>query len=403
MNEVIDDTMNEVTEDALYKGFSCPIEPLDESLLVLVATQYARSVIELFLDRFGASLPDSSIGVTALMKKVIYTTSEFEIIWSAALGRCYKAVKSGDTSLSTQVAAEFLLHSAAKGAIGDWEVRMAKPCVLLWDCWLLPACDYLAVRSTGDTALIQTKTEGSERQIIFHRDAGNGLRWYSDQAERLPSISTNRAAVVLLPQRAINPENHNDCGFPLVSEITTRIYESFVQAFAHLKEYAPSYYTWVARILRWIVVVRAGAQKYPRSGSQEGLCGMVCISDSQDILSLGEMLVHETTHNYCYLAGRLGFLTDRLNEQLYYSPFLNAMRPLEAILVTYHAYANVYFYYRSYLNTAPDSRDICVERMKVILEDLKAIEGPIVKNCDQLTPIGAALTEPLIRELRDEY
>jgi HEXXH motif-containing protein len=130
---------------------------------------------------------------------------------------------------------------------------------------------------------------------------------------------------------------------------------------------------------------------------------MVCISDCQDIFLLGEMLVHEATHNYCSLASRLGSLTDCLHKELYHSPFLNAMRPLDAILVTYHAYANVYSFYRSCLGAAPDSRDVCVERMQVILGDLRVIEDSIIKNRDRLTPIGAALIDPLIRELRNEH
>ena len=45
-----------LSEDTLFQGFSCPTEAFHESSLHLVAVQYARVVLEVFVGSFEAEL-----------------------------------------------------------------------------------------------------------------------------------------------------------------------------------------------------------------------------------------------------------------------------------------------------------------------------------------------------------
>lgn len=391
--------MKEITEEELYRGFSSPIETLDESFMLSLAGEYATSVVELFLDSFKDSLPRVSSGVVELLEGLAAAGPEFEAIWSPAVGRCLNAIRAADDALARRAAAEFLLHAGANGVVGDWEIQLAKPYVFLWDAWKLPESDFLAVKHDGKGVQILTRNQGEERRVVFRPDDGE-LRWRSDEAELLPHVNTGRGTVVFLPRRAINPENYDDFGFPLIPEITPRQFEPFAKAFALLKERLPSFHEWVARVLRQVVIVQAGPHKYLLSGSDEGMFAVVYISDSPDILSLAEMLVHEASHQYFYLVTRLGPPHDPSSEQMFYSPFVNSMRHLDRILMAYHAFGNVYVFYRSYLGLDEEAREVCLKRMGRTLEDLKSVEGHI-RDSSELTPIGSALAEPLLRELRD--
>lgn len=394
--------MTATAEDALYRGISNPAEPLDDSLLFSVAIQFASAATDLFLDSFGRALRGNASGIAEIIEKINNDGPDFEMIWSPALGRCISAVKKEDEALARQVAVEYLTHACAQGVKGEWEVKLKRPAVFLWGSRLIPACDYVKVQSSGDSAYIYTRLDGRAAEFRISRLHGDGAAWTSEEADELPHISTaSNSAVIFLPKCAINPDSYDAFGFPLLPDITLEQFQPLSTMFDLMKENLPAYYRWFSRILRRVVLVQTGPQKYLRSGSEEGLCGMVYISDSKDVLSLGEMLVHEASHNYFYLITRLGEPVIH-SQEMYYSPFVNSMRSLERILLGYHAFANVYLYYKACMQVFPDQRDVCLERMKMTLEDVKSVEVHL-KESDKLTSIGQGLAEPLMRELRNEH
>jgi hypothetical protein len=310
-------------------------------------------------------------------------------------------VKKNNKALAPQVAVEYLTHACAHGVAGEWEAKLERPSVFLWGNRLIPSCDYIKVHSNGDSAHIRTELDGRAAEFKISRSNGDGDVWISEEADELPHIVTGpNTAVVFLPKRAINPDSYDAFGFPLLHDITSEEFQPLLTMFDLMKVNLPAHHRWFSRILRRVVLVQTGPQKYLRSGSEEGLCGMVYISDSRDILSLGEMLVHEATHNYFYLITRLGPPVI-YTEEMYYSPFVNSMRSLERILLGYHAFANVYLYYKECMRVFPDKHDVCIERMKMTLEDVKSVESHI-RESDKLTDIGRGLAEPLIQELRNE-
>lgn len=388
------------SEDALYRGLSTPTEPLNEPMFFSVAVDFASAATELFLDSFERTLRDGASGIVETIGR-LGDGADFEMIWSPALGRCLSAVKKGDESLARQVAVEYLTHACANGATGEWEAKLPSPSIFLWGSCLIPACDYIKVKSSGDSAHVYTTLDGRAAEFRIKRSPGEAALWSSEEAVELPYIPTGyNSAIVFLPKRAINPENYDSFGFPLVPDVTPEQFQHLRAMFDLTQEYLPGYNRWFSRILRRVVIVQTGPQKYLRSGSEEGLCGMVYISDSEDLLSLGEMLVHEATHHYFYLITRLGEVVIH-SKEMFYSPFVNNMRSLERILLGYHAFANVYLYYKNCMRLFPDKRDVCLQRMAMTLEDVKYVEK-IIKESDKLTPIGQAIAEPLIRELRDE-
>lgn len=386
-------------EEQLYAGFSWPGKSLDETFFAGVVEQYASSVIEVFLSRFSDSLPDASAGVVSLLETAA-RHSTFEQVWSPALGRALRMTKLGDELRARRVATELLLQAFAAGMCGQWEINLARSGRLLFGHHLLPNCNAMKVESDGHNCHVETKSDLGLKEISFSRPSGARL-WTADSADLLflHAIKQDRASIVLLSEDAINPEVYGGLGFPAVSQITTPKVDALVHAFDLLKNSLPEFFLWVSRILRWLILVESGEQKYLRSGNTEGNCGLVYISDATEELSIGEMLVHEASHQYFFVLTRIGLPTDPTHEELYFSPFVNTMRRLDRILLAYHAFANVYLFYRGYEQCASTQEAAEVRRrMQTVREDLKRVEE-FISRPDHLTAIGSALAEPLIREL----
>ncbi|HEX5707813.1 MAG TPA: HEXXH motif-containing putative peptide modification protein, partial [Pyrinomonadaceae bacterium] len=110
------------------------------------------------------------------------------------------------------------------------------------------------------------------------------------------------------------------------------------------------------------------------------------------------MLVHESSHLYLHLLCRLGPINDGTDKTLYYSPAVRRPRPLERILVAYHAFANMSLLYRLCMEVGIDDEGYCALNQEKTLPQLEQLEAPLLDN-PALTPIGRALFEPLYRRL----
>jgi len=397
-----DTIMTKPSEELLVRGFSCPLEFFDESFMHSLAGGFASGVIELFIDAFGASLSECGTNIVAMLEKVTAKELGFEALWSPAVGRCLKAIKTRDPALARRGAAELLLRLSVNGVAGDWEIRLTKAYRFLCGNLLLPHSDYLAVNYSSRKIDLYAGRETQKRHFTLDRrrkNAETSVR--CDALESIPCLASLNSCIALLSEQSISADDHNDYSFPILPVVGQGEFDPFAHTLEFLKTHSPIYYEWVSRIIRQVVIVDTGSDKRISSGSPEGALGSIFISNSKDILSVAEMLIHEAAHNYFYLVTRLGPPDNSTSDQLYYSPFTRTMRPLTRIMLAYHAFANVYIFYRGCLNTTTQNHEVCLRRMKATLEDLRSVEGYIKEN-KHCTSIGVALMEPLIRELHNE-
>ena len=131
------------------------------------------------------------------------------------------------------------------------------------------------------------------------------------------------------------------------------------------------------------------------SGSIQGQLGLLYISNTSDQLAIAEMLIHEASHQYYYLLSRLGAMDDGSDHKLYLNPFINALRPLARIVLGYHAFANVWMFYKTSIDVGFGQVDRCAHQMDTIMKRLENMQD-IVDGNAALTPIGKALVEPLL-------
>jgi HEXXH motif-containing protein len=206
-------------------------------------------------------------------------------------------------------------------------------------------------------------------------------------------VADDGYAVTLLPDRAAPPLQ---IASPTLSQISSATHESIAQALGLLRALAPRYRDWVTRVLRRLIVV-AAPQAGIMSGNLHGYYSMFYISDCRDPLVIGEMLVHEASHQYFHSITPLEDVADHTDPTTYYSPFVRCQRTIDRLLLAYHAFANVYLYYRECLDSQ-DHHERARAGLRTVYDDLNVVEETLMTS-DKLTPTGRALIEPLYREM----
>lgn len=375
-----------------YTGFSCPLESFNKPLAQTIAGEYARSVLGVFIERFAHVF--SKTGLDDLFSTLLHADLPFELAWSSDLGNLYRVIRSGDEDQAMKNAVAFALMAGAKGFGGEWQLELSKATKFFWDDWALPGCDKLTVISSDANASIKLSLNGDQTQISFVRSLDGWNCQTPTRVVRLPSFGSGRHRLVLLPRHAtLESEVFDDFNALALETFSPALIDVLTQTLDLIEEHLPHYFDWVVRIIRRVVVLHTERNEL-YSGSPENQYGTILISDNSRVLSVAEMLIHEASHQYLELLNKLGPTVDPRHTELYYSPVKQCDRPLDKILLAYHAFANVMLFYRGVTECGlADSRSAKFEN--VLNDELRQLEQPLLDN-DAILPMGRALVEPLI-------
>jgi HEXXH motif-containing protein len=178
----------------------------------------------------------------------------------------------------------------------------------------------------------------------------------------------------------------------------TRIVKQCDGAVAILRLYAPVYMRWVRGVVRSIVPLDAKLSGII-AGSAFAKPGVVQVAFPVGTVLLAETLVHEASHHYLHIVRRLGPFHDGSDQTLYYSPIRKQGRPIDMILVAYHAMVNVLFFYRLCRASGLSDGGYIKRHEAKLVPQIAQLEAPL-RRTRALTPLGKALWEPLAERLR---
>jgi HEXXH motif-containing protein len=376
-----------------FRGFSCPDEGFDRPFFEIVTTNYAQEVVRLFLKTHAAELERKGRGLVALLEDWLAGETTSATAWHPTFGGAFRAVAERNVE-PVDAAAGLAAWLGARGGTAEWEAQLGGPTRLLWDNWLLPRSDAISVRSDGDHALLRLSLGRVRQEAEFTR-AGHG--WRGKGAEAMPRIGPPGAEITLLPAGGVGARDFQDLELPLLEKIGKKDVRVCLHALEILEDYAPAYYQWVFRVVRQVVLLRP-ENEVLLSGGATNLLALIYMSCSAKPMPLAEMLVHEATHHYFNLLCRLGPPDDGTDKSLYYSPAVRRPRPLDRILLAYHAFANISLLYQLCLDGGIGDDGYCRAGQSRLLPQLEQLESPLRDN-PALTPIGRALFEPLFSRL----
>lgn len=299
-----------------FTGFSCPLESFDESLAQMIAGEYARSVLGVFVERFAPLL--SRNGLDDLFSNLLNADLPFELAWSSELGNLYQSTRLDDEDRALKSAAAFALSAGAKRS----PQAVCPP-------------------SFGS---------GKRRLVLLPRSAALDSGLFPNTDDAAAALETFSPTLI----------------------------ETLTQTLDLLEQHLPHYFDWVVRIIRRVAVLHFD-RNVLHSGNHEHQYGTIHISDNSRVLSLAEMLIHEASHQYFELLNKLGPTVDPAHTKVYYSPVKQCDRPLHKILLAYHAFANVMLFYRGVAERGlTDSWSTKFE--SVLRDELRQLEQPLREN-----------------------
>ncbi|MDB5581530.1 MAG: hypothetical protein JWR80_6706 [Bradyrhizobium sp.] len=212
---------------------------------------------------------------------------------------------------------------------------------------------------------------------------------------RLPGVAS-RSGIIAVVSRDVVPLL---AGGPLVHPTLAPDALPLVAlqgAMRRIDDQAPAYARWCGDTITALIPVLAPPGMIA-SGSQADRPGLVHLSADAPDLWLGEMLIHEASHQYFELLARHIDLVAPGSKETVYSPVKRRPRPLDRALLTYHAFANVARYMRTIKPGGTEEAEAIAGNLVATGDDLEQLAGQI-DAAATLTEAGRAFW----RRLRED-
>lgn len=163
------------------------------------------------------------------------------------------------------------------------------------------------------------------------------------------------------------------------------------QALQLLQEADPCYVDWILPLLRGLACCPLTSEDMRQSGSFLSSSGVFSCGFPLSTEFLGEVFVHEMSHQHYLLMSAIQHLTDPARkESTHYSTLKGKKRTISKILLTYHATANMLLYWHDLIHRlGRDSQENLKEHDVMLRHTLSLAD--ILRQSDALMPGGKAL------------
>jgi HEXXH motif-containing protein len=384
--------------ETLYSAFSCPspehVSTLD-TLVPIIVREYTAGLCASFVGRYGEQIAGSSSGLIEYLGAWFSEpTSTSRTVWDYGFGNLYRSFGM-DHSDRTRCCAVVAACLGAAGLPGEWKASFDSPIRLRLGRWLLPNATRVSALSTGTGVSVQyAAPDGSGTIEVTDKPGSQGC----SGGNELCQVVQDGVKFVLFAKDALDLTGFPEFEGRVVSAIEPRMAQVFQQAIDIIKSYTPEYLPWIARVLHQVFLLEPTGRRV-ESGSVENYLGLIHLSAHPEPLPVAELLVHEATHQYMNVLRKVQPLDDGTDSNLYWSPPVNANRPISKIIAALHAFGNVQLFYRLCAARGLPNQAECERQNGIMQEWLDVLVGPTVEN-PSMTPTGRALCQPLIEKLR---
>jgi HEXXH motif-containing protein len=378
----------------IYLRFAGPNPGPGGDLLGLIASEVGRESIDRAILSGRPALQATCPGLADTLASWCENASEAK--WHPRMGQIRAMAQSQRPEVPLHWLAELGIWAALDGALGQWSFDLAGPTKLWAGRWVLPECDSGSVCSAASGISIRLTRSGSaidielDRRAPFHASDTSGQIFAMPTEEIAPQKFT-----CVLPGEMAGPEllpGYPGAGF-LPGAVSRGFADSLHKTVELIARHAPIYLTWVADVIRFIVPVSTDGDIIG-SSSVPSLTGLISVANDARPLAIAELLVHEASHQHFFVASCLGELTSAGDEALFYSRFSRKKRPLERILLAYHALANMALFYELCLRSGIR----CEKRYAFVIEHMRDLEAVLRSESDKLTELGGSIWGKLVED-----
>ena len=361
-----------------------------------ITTTFARAYARRFLDTKGDVVASRSTGLVPLLELLPERHVSFDEVWDVSVSYLRRAVLDDDDTCALQHAAGVGLRLNRGGESGRWETELAAPARLRLDGWLLPKAAALSVTSDSQRVSVRViQPEKRAATFVFKRTPRSLKLETGRGATRLPALRPYGCTMTLLNGSALDGLRFG--GELALSRLRPEQISAKIRASLRLlQDTAPEYMAWVRMLVRAVIPLHAQISEI-RSGSDFDNPGVTQMSFPIRTVALAETWVHECSHQQFQVVTRAGAVDDGSDTKLYYSPVRLMDRPIDKILLAYHAFANVLLFYRACRAAGLTNGYLEINEQRLIPQ-LRQLQAPL-RSTGALTDIGAALFEPLAERI----
>jgi hypothetical protein len=225
----------------------------------------------------------------------------------------------------------------------------------------------------------------------FRRD---GASWHCDTLTPVRLCAGPDVAIESWPLRARCEEG--DAGIAPSPLYARRI----GGALALLRRTSPPHADWVLRLTAMVMPL-AQEGRMIRSWSSGDYPCMISLCGNGDTIEIAETLVHEASHQHFHALRQFGDLVEPGTDETAWSPVKECLRPIEMVLLSYHAFANVQLFFRHLARSKMVGMEFYVAHCAVLLDWRPQLESALA-DARSVTPTGHALWRRLSRRFDED-
>jgi hypothetical protein len=346
---------------------------------LIVASAQVQTAI--FLRRHGAEVARASSGLTDVLSR--WNQCGGTIDQAMLLPLAIRTIR--DSKLDpVRIAALSASHLNWSGHEGEWRATLAEPSRIRFGIRQTPPIREIAVSASGGR--VEVSLDGRPAIEI------------GQLKPDVPVLHFNQSWVPILG-RETQPTLPVDDSAELASLSLPEVNQCLSEAHSILSRSAPDYLKWVEDAVSAVVPIVPPGENVLQSFSLPGVNGVIFVSLPSPPLKVAELLVHECSHQYFHYGLLDTLFSNGMDTALYWSPYVQKDRPIDRILVAFHAFANIVLFYRACLAAGTDDFS---ETAEMEIESNLQHLAPMSEYLDRsrgLSPTGRGLFEPLRDEL----
>jgi HEXXH motif-containing protein len=285
------------------------------------------------------------------------------------------------------VRAQIALSAHLTGVTSELELDVETNVPVVVAGKILPA-GRLVIRGGADTLTVQVDGGAPRSFSVIAQRAGSPVWAENGDASSFVQIDGQPAI------RVVNAEWHTTWADELsqpVGDVDQAAVAQFQEALNLLGRTMPEYHSWVLCLLKEITPLRRPAANMIASGSSPRRFGGIDLCVPASATETAEMLIHECSHQYFHMASWIGsFVTAEARP--HYSPLKKCERPLDRILIGYHAFGNALLAFDKFRELGFGQE--IAGRAGAIFKYMEQLRVPI-ENEVGLSELGLAFSRPL--------
>jgi hypothetical protein len=374
-----------IAADTEFASFSHPaLDPSSrQKLHSRLVINAARSQTVNFLRVNGRDVTRASAALADVVSS--WCQSQATITEAMQLPLILRLVRSRDID-AVWIAAQFAAHLHSEGRGGEWSVFFERPASIAFGWRLTPPSKNIAVYARGQRECVEVSLDVKppiEASLI-----PEATRFFELGSASIPILGRDTQFAFPVDDRA---------GFANVCQ--DDLAATLSETASIFARYAPHYLDWVREAVSAIVPIPCPGDDFYQSFSIPGINGLVFASFPAPALKIAELLVHESSHQYYHFAELGTRFTNGIDKAMYPSPYVHKDRPIDRILIAFHAFANIVLFYRACLKEGMrESRALMEKEIESHLQCLRPMSRHLERS-PGLTPAGLSFFEPLREEL----